>query len=175
MLPSNRKDAVKLKSRHYFTNKPCKHGHIAKRFTNCGVCAICLKNNNKYDKEYSQQYVSKNYQHLKKLWANYRAKNKEKLRQYKKENAAKINALNNKRYCLKIQRTPKWLTKQDILLIEHFYQEAQEKTKKYNEQYHVDHIIPLNGKNVSGLHVPNNLQVIKASDNLLKSNTFNME
>ena len=175
MLPNNRADAIKLKAKHYFTGKPCRHGHIEKRFTKCGVCKMCLKNNNKYDKEYAQKYLLKNYKHLKIEWENYRANNKDKLRQYKKDNKAKINALNKKRYCLKIERTPIWLTKKDFLLIEKFYKEAQKKTKKYNEQYHVDHIIPLNGKNVSGLHVPNNLQVIRASDNLSKSNNFNLE
>lgn len=62
----------------------------------------------------------------------------------------------------KLQRIPAWA---DLRVIEEFY---------YNKpkNMHVDHIIPLNGKNVSGLHVIDNLQYLSAEDNLKKSNSF---
>ena len=72
----------------------------------------------------------------------------------------------------KINRTPNWLTKDQKRQIEIEHQLAAWCTKVTGIKYHVDHIVPLQGKTVSGLHVPWNLQVIPASDNHKKSNRF---
>ena len=75
---------------------------------------------------------------------------------------------NAKRRAAKLKRTPSWLTDKDWKDIKEFYVEADRLTKETGVPHHVDHIIPLQGEFVSGLHVPSNLQVITASENSSK-------
>lgn len=70
----------------------------------------------------------------------------------------------------KKQATPSWLTKFDIDYIKNIYLQAQVLTEITNTKYEVDHIIPLKGKTVSGLHVPWNLRVITKHENNKKRN-----
>lgn len=68
------------------------------------------------------------------------------------------------------KRVPTWLSDDDKWMLTQAYALAALRTKIFGFPWHVDHIIPLNGKVVSGLHVPYNVQVIPAVENLRKSN-----
>jgi hypothetical protein len=72
----------------------------------------------------------------------------------------------------KTQRVPVWLTDFDKLKIKCIYSIAAMLTRENKEEWHVDHIIPLHGKCVSGLHVPSNLKVIRGIENISKNNKF---
>ncbi len=66
--------------------------------------------------------------------------------------------------------TPSWLTKEHLDQIAYVYAQARDCRVVTGEPYEVDHIIPLRGKNVCGLHVPWNLQVLPKDLNSSKSN-----
>jgi hypothetical protein len=104
----------------------------------------------------------------------YYAANKERVaarrRAYRVENAATIASYNRARQLAKMQRTPKWLSVDDHWLMAQAYELAALRTKLFGFPWHVDHILPLHGRRVSGLHVPTNLQVIPGTDNCKKSN-----
>jgi len=87
------------------------------------------------------------------------ANNKDKRASYQAKRKATI-----------LQRTPKW--DPDVHLIVAKYQLAAMLTQASGIPHHVDHIIPLQGKNVSGLHTFSNLRVIPGEENVKKSNKY---
>jgi 5-methylcytosine-specific restriction endonuclease McrA len=130
----------------------------------CKLCAkaydeISRAKNKETRSAYNAQYYVEN-------------KKKENTRSslYKKENAALVNSATARRNAAKIQATPSWLTESDYNKIDEFYIEAARKTKETGIPHEVDHILPLLGKNVRGLHVPWNLQILTKSANSAKGN-----
>ena len=106
----------------------------------------------------------------------YRQRNLEKERarytRYNKQNPTVRAFHSAKRRAKEKSATPEWLTEQHQEQIRSVYQLARECEMLTGDKYHVDHIVPLNGENVSGLHVPWNLQVLPADLNIAKSNNF---
>lgn len=106
--------------------------------------------------------------------ANWRLKNRAKLKVSKREYAAKnlplINKHSAQRRAAKRQAVPLWLTKEDNANIRGMYEMAARLSSCLRIKHHVDHIVPLRGKSVCGLHVPWNLQAIPERLNLAKNN-----
>lgn len=89
---------------------------------------------------------------------------------WRKANPDKTAAYTASRKASKLQRTPKWLSLKQLALIEEMYLNAKLMSAFDGQIYHVDHIVPLQGKTVSGLHVPWNSQLLTASENASKHN-----
>jgi hypothetical protein len=97
----------------------------------------------------------------------WRGRNKEKLLAYSRDYAARNRASRAanqaKRRALKLLATPLWA---DHELIELIYAEAAHRGLE------VDHVIPLQGKTVCGLHVHTNMQLLSAGENYSKRNKY---
>ena len=98
-----------------------------------------------------------------------------RMKEYARNNPSKVSAHKARYRAAKFQATPQWLTIDDNEKIEEFYRISQQLQLSTCEEYHVDHIVPLQGNNVCGLHVPWNLRVIPAKENLSKSNKLQEE
>lgn len=124
-------------------------------------------------KDYDAKRYLKNRKHIdqkNKIW---RETNSARVKTLNKvwctKNQPKRAAATAKRRAAKLERTAVWGNK---FLIDLQYKLAATMTKLLRVKYSVDHIIPLQGKNVSGLHVHNNLQVIAALENSAKGNRY---
>lgn len=155
-----------------------------------------------YNKEYytkhrdriavnSAEYRKTNADKISRIGKEYRDKNRDKIRTqqheaylrdkdkrkqysitYRANNKHKKTAWNKSYALSKINRTPSWITEDDNFLIHEIYHLASLRTEATGVEWQVDHILPLQGKKVSGLHVPTNLQVIPAVVNNKKRNKF---
>lgn len=121
-----------------------------------------------YVKEWQKKTIYKNYQR------NYAAspKRKRQMALWGIKNPGKLTSYSRRRQALKLKAIPKWLTENDHKKIMSFYVLASDLSIKTGIPHEVDHIIPIQGKKVVGLHVPWNLQVITRKLNRLKGNSL---
>jgi hypothetical protein len=94
-----------------------------------------------------------------------------------KKNSAKVNARTARRYASRKKATPSWIKESPeyMWMIEEAYELARLRTKLFDVQWEVDHIVPLRGNKVSGLHVPWNLRVVTHKENRVKSNSYEVQ
>lgn len=177
-----RQQAVAVGDKYYFTGKPCPVGHIAKRKTSNGECADCARVRLKKWRDRHPEAVKKHNdtQHLlhaaelstrsKRFCEQNKDKVKKWSKRYQQKNLHIFAANNAKRKATKLKATPKWLSKEDRWLITEIYDLCRRRTFATGVPWQVDHIVPLQSKDVCGLHVPWNLRVILGKENRAKGN-----
>jgi hypothetical protein len=124
-------------------------------------------------KENHQQWSEANKEKMLQYSREWYARNtegqRERRREYVKANLPKEVARNRGRAAEKLRATPAWANE---FFIKEAYDLAARRSKATGIKWHVDHIVPLKSKRVSGLHVEHNLQVIPAVDNIRKGNRW---
>ena len=139
-----------------------------------GLATECIMCKRSLDKKYSERNKEVIRQKASAWYYNNleraQERNRQIARKWQLENPDRNCAKAAKYRAKKLQATPSWLTVEDYQKIEIEYSLAQWTSEMMKEDYHVDHIVPLQGKDVCGLHVPWNLQVIPAVANLKKGN-----
>lgn len=168
---TSRKEAIKAGETRYI-GAPCIYGHGSIRYTGNWECEVCRKERRK---KYRAKNKAKVAERRKRYRQKYPEQKRAEAKRWRLNNPEKRLAQKAKRRAAKLNRTPTWLRPVDFKHIQEIYTIAKRLTEKTGELHHVDHIIPLQGKIVSGLHIPTNLQVIKAKDNIKKHNTYTVE
>jgi hypothetical protein len=174
----NKIDAVVAGDKKY-QGAPCKHGHAGIRYVVNADCVVCVMDRQKTveRKNYLLVYRKtsgklKVYQTAYRKQYEQRGEVKAKRSAHRKANPELGAARTQKYNASKNSRTPSWLGADELWMIEQAYELAALRTKLFGFSWQVDHIVPLQGKLVSGLHTPYNLQVIPAKHNQSKSNQF---
>lgn len=162
-----RKEAKIKGFKKYFSGKPCQKGHISERYVSSYQCCECesLSPNKAL---LHKQYRIRNPEVVSLRSKQWRQNNPDKhnlhSRNWKKQNP-QVDA---NRRARKLNATPYW---SDRKAIKEIYNKCKLLEEQNGNKYHVDHYYPLQGDTVCGLHVPENLVIIPALQNLQKKNT----
>lgn len=174
----------------YFTGSPCKRGHLSTRYASTAQCSQCIAERPRATPEASREASIKHYAKVRDVrivemrnWReqnpevakeaadDWRSRNPNASKDWFARNPGKKAAYWAKYAQSKRQACPAWLTPEQHNEIAAFYTEAARLTDETGIPHEVDHEVPLNGRNVCGLHVPWNLQVLTEEDNRRKGNT----
>lgn len=176
----SKEEALSKGLKKYYTGVPCKHGHFSERNLPRGNCITC-KNllHETYRKNNPEKVKSSIEASKRSNPEKYNEKRRERRRNnpegyripnlvWKQKNRGVVNAQTSRRRAKKLHATPSWANPN---LIKEVYIKCAEMTESTGIHYHVNHIIPLQGRYVCGLHVENNLEIITAEENCKLGNS----
>ncbi len=171
-MPATMSEAKATGAQYYFTGKPCKNGHVEKRYAT-GSCMGCLRDisRRRYEKnpEYQKMWAKENPDKRRRAVATWRIRNLEKdmeaRRAFKKSNPKKQTHDAAMARARKLGAVPPWV---DTASIRAIYDACP-------PGFEVDHIVPLRHERACGLHVPWNLQYLTKVENRAKNKRANLE
>ncbi len=158
------RQCVKIANYNYRTNNPTKFKQSAKNHYESNKSTV-NKKAAQYGRAEHRREQKKQYYENNKDWLNEKSRNWHKVN-WERTRGARL-ARNKERELRKRQAVPPWFEKQ---LVKEIYEKSAELTRETGILHHVDHIIPLRGENVCGLHCLANLQIIPWYQNLTKGN-----
>lgn len=193
-VPNNRQEALRIGYPHYFTGKPCIHGHLSNRDAKdrkCLQCELIFVRKRAHRPDIKAKFLAwsrankeKRRAASKRSKAKFPERTRERMREWYSRNREyvaarraewsaankpKIYASNAARRALEMLATPPWAGQYQEEF-EAIYAERLRLDKETGLKHHVDHIYPLKGKDSCGLHVPWNLRIIPARENIQKRN-----
>ena len=180
----SRQEKARLRAQAWRAKQP----KVERRYKVCGSCSVDIGHlhpNSRYcstacrrlvgraaEREHPDFKERRNAANVR--WnVNNPEKRKEVSSRYRESNLEYYASKRAERRAAQLERTPVWLTeghKADILSM---YSLAKKLGDLCGIEYEVDHIVPLQGSAVSGLHVPWNLQILTKTSNRRKGNRFN--
>ena len=189
MTQISRTEAKDAGLKQYFTGRPCSRGHVEPRLVSNCVCLACAREkmnarwakNPEASREMERAKYAANKERCLAAAKGWRERNPEVVPTWRKENAAKLSAQratwrsqNRGKGCADYAQRDairrKTTLKASPESIAAIYARARHLTQLTGVQHHVDHIVPMRGKTVCGLHVPWNLQCLPKLDNRSKGN-----
>lgn len=149
----------------YFTGRPCKRGHVSPRYSVNQTCVACTQEQQSRAELVRAERMKTDPDFRVKRRTQKNATGSKWRKAHRGEKSAEWAAW----YADRLQRTPPWA---DLKAIRKIYEESHRITKETGLEHHVDHIIPMRGKLVSGLHIAENLRVLPGPENLAKGSKF---
>lgn len=166
---ADNRDAVLAYKKEYRAEKAARISNYMKRWRSGNADRLKL-----YDYHAHRRYYSANKDAVLSRCRLYYAANREKIRlsskSYYEDNKAAFYARNSVRRKATLDRTSAWFGELDRFVLEEAFDLAFLREQALGICWHVDHMTPLQGSKVSGLHCWNNIQVIPAAMNRAKHN-----